>query len=481
MKNINSYLLGRKKSFFSMVVVLILAPVLLLSGNAFAEGNSGSSHRSDSNEGVSEHGDGHGNYGDVSVTIGYLTPVACTLAGKDSNNNAVSSTCTTFTVSGAVVGVYGWGHPRGSVSLTVTGTTTTTPQDCGFVHAANARHEGDSHDNSSTFNCTFDVSSLAAGGYNVVANYTADANRSDDDDTHSYFSASSNSQTFTVNAGGAGSRTANQCPTGSSGTYPTCTWDPCNDPVIFSNVPGAQLPTNTCTNNVVAPSTTGGGGGGPAIANITATPVIPTIPGGTTGAATVTWTNLDSTGITGYTVTSDPDGFTCNADGAKATSCVVPGLSTNVHYVFKVVAHTASGNANLGTSNSIMINALLVVKVHNNLKLIVSNFASGSAQLTPYMKMQIATYASDLLKFGGKTASLVGYTDPSSTTSYNLTLGMKRAAAVQAYLVHEFNLLKMPWTPVVTCASKGKAAPRATNTSALGRALNRRVEVLATF
>ena len=53
MKNINSYLLGRKKSFFSMVVVLILAPVLLLSGNAFAEGNSGSSHRSDSNEGVS--------------------------------------------------------------------------------------------------------------------------------------------------------------------------------------------------------------------------------------------------------------------------------------------------------------------------------------------------------------------------------------------------------------------------------------------
>ena len=270
----------------------------------------------------------------------------------------------------------------------------------------------------------------------MVANYTADANRSDDDDTHSYFSASSDSRTFTVNAGGA---------------------------------------------DVVAPSTTGGGGGGPAIANITATPVIPTISGGTTGAATVTWTNLDSTSITGYTVTSDPGGFTCNADGAKATSCVVPGLSTNVHYIFKVVAHTASGDANLGTSNSIMINALLVVKVHNNLKLIVSNFASGSAQLTPYMKMQIATYASDLLKFGAKTASLVGYTDPLSTTSYNLTLGMKRAAAVQAYLVHEFNLLKMPWTPVLTCASKGKAAPRATNTSALGRALNRRVEVLATF
>ena len=437
-----------------MVVVLILAPVLLLSGNAFAEGNSGSSHRSDSNEGVSQNGDGHGNYGDVKVHIATFDPTFCTLAGTGTNIDP--STCATFTVTGGVVGVYGWGHPRGSVSLTVTGTTPTIPQDCGFVHAANTRPEGDSHDNSSTFSCTFYVSTLAAGGYSVVANYTADANRSDDDDTHSYFSASSDSVTFTVNAGVFGK------PVDTSG--PDCT-----------SGPSQQCPSV----GTVDPSTTGGGG--PAIANITATPVIPTIPGGTTGAATVTWTDLDSTGITGYTVTSDPGGFTCNADGAKATSCVVPGLSTNVHYIFKVVAHTASGDANLGTSNSIMINALLVVKVHNNLKLIVSNFASGSAQLTPYMKMQIATYASDLLKFGAKTASLVGYTDPSSTTSYNLTLGMKRAAAVQAYLVHEFNLLKMPWTPVVTCASKGKAAPRATNTSALGRALNRRVEVLATF
>ena len=425
-----------------MAVVLILAPVLLLSGNAFAEGNSGSSHRNDSNEGVSQNGDGHGNYGDVSVTIGtFDSASSCTLAGKDSNNNAVSSTCKTVTVSGGVVGVYGWGHPRGSVSLTVTGhkpgNTTITSYDCGFVQAANERHEGDSHDNSSTFNCTFYAQQLLVDDvYDVVAIYKADSNRSDDDDMHSYFSASSAGQTFTVYAGG-----------------------------VYAGG--------------VAPSTTGGGG--PAIANITATPVIPTISGDTIGAATVTWTNLDSTGITGYTVTSDPGGFTCNADGAKATSCVVPGLSTNVHYIFKVVSHTASGDANLGTSNSIMINALLVVKVHNNLKLIVSNFASGSAQLTPYMKMQIATYASDLLKFGGKTASLVGYTDPSSTTSYNLTLGMKRAAAVQAYLVYEFKLLKMPWTPVVTCASKGKAAPRATNTSALGRALNRRVEVLATF
>ena len=441
-----------------MVVVLILAPVLLLSGNAFAEGNSGSSHRSDSNEGVSQNGEGHGNYGDVKVNIATFTfdPTSCTLAGTGTNFDP--GKCATFTVTGGVVGVYGWGHPRGSVSLTVTLNTIlpnppTFTQACGSFHAANAQHEGDSHDNSSTFSCTFDVSTLAAGGYNVVANYTADANRSDDDDTHSYFSASSNSQTFTVNAGGAGP---------GDNTGKTCISTP-------------ELP---CV-GTVDPSTTGGGG--PAIANITATPVIPTIPGGTTGAATVTWTNLDTTGITGYTVTSDPGGFTCNADGAKATSCVIQGLSTNVHYVFKVVAHTASGDANLGTSNSIMINALLVVKVHNNLKLIVSNFASGSAQLTPYMKMQIATYASDLLKFGAKTASLVGYTDPSSTTSYNLTLGMKRAAAVQAYLVHEFNLLKMPWTPVVTCASKGKAAPRATNTSALGRALNRRVEVLATF
>jgi OmpA family len=431
MKKIKSVLGEPKRSFFSMVVVLLLAPVLLLSGNAFAEGHSGPSHEGGFNHGVGEHGYGHGNYGDVHVQF-TVSPNTCTRASSD---DTVPSTCL-LNVVGGVTGVYGWGHPLGSVSLTVTDTDTgisTAPQDCGLARPANTRPDGDSRDNSSIFSCQIDARNFAVGNYTVVATYNANPNRSDDDDKDDYFNGSSYSQPFTVSPG--------------AGANPS--------PSVL--------------------------GGGPAIANITATPVIPTLPGGTTGSAKVTWTVLSSPGITGFTVTSDPGGFTCNADGATATSCVIPGLSTDVHYTFKVVAHTASGNVNLGVSNSIMINALLAVTVHNNLKLIVSNFAPGSAQLTAYMKMQIATYASDLLKFGAKTASLVGYTDPSSTTSYNLTLGMKRAAAVQAYLIQEFTLLKMPWTPVVTCASKGKAAPRATNTSAIGRALNRRVEVLATF
>jgi hypothetical protein len=406
-----------------------------LGGNAFADGNWSSGHNY-ANHGVDQNGEGHGNYGGVQVTLN-LDPAECTLAGTN-DSGTVLSTCTTFTATGEVTGVYGWGHPRGSVTLTVTPPTDSslTPftKTCGFVQPAHDRHDGDSHDNASSFSCSVNVSTLDAGKYGVVAAYTADPNRSDDDDTNNYFSASSGSVPFTVHAG--------------------------------------------FTASIVSPAAVSSG---PAIANITAAPVIPAVPGGTTGSATVTWTDLNTDGVRGYTVTSDPGGFTCDVAGATATSCVVSGLSTNVQYVFKVTAHLAGGNSTVGTSNSIMINALLAVTVHNNLKLIVSNFAPGSAQLTSYMKMQIATYASDLLKFGAKTASLVGYTDPSASTAYNLSLGLRRAAAVQAYLVYEFNLLKMPFTPVVTCASKGKAAPRATNTSALGRALNRRVEVVATF
>jgi len=424
----DSNILARKKSLISMLLVLLLAPALLFGGNAFADGHGSSGHNY-FNDGVGHNGEGHGNYGAVTVILN-LHPSECTLAATD------SSKCTTFTAIGEVVGVYGWGHPRGSVTLTATGPDSSTfNPDCGSVQPEDDHHEGDSRDDASNFSCTFDARKfLTEGAYDVVATYTPDPNRSDDDGDNNYFSGIATSEPFTVHPGG--------------------------------------------TPQIVSPAAVSSG---PAIANITAAPVIPAVPGGTTGSATVTWTDLNTDGVTGYTVTSDPGGFTCDVASATATSCVVSGLSTNVQYVFKVTAHLAGGNSTVGTSNSIMINALLAVTVHNNLKLIVSNFAPGSAQLTSYMKMQIATYASDLLKFGAKTASLVGYTDPSASTAYNLSLGLRRAAAVQAYLVYEFNLLKMPFTPVVTCASKGKAAPRATNTSALGRALNRRVEVVATF
>ena len=62
------------------------------------------------------------------------------------------------------------------------------------------------------------------------------------------------------------------------------------------------------------------------------------------GAATVIWTAPASDGgnaITGYTVTSKPDGKTCDTTGVRA--CTVTGLTNGTAYTFTVVAKNGGG------------------------------------------------------------------------------------------------------------------------------------------
>jgi OOP family OmpA-OmpF porin len=66
----------------------------------------------------------------------------------------------------------------------------------------------------------------------------------------------------------------------------------------------------------------------------------------------------------------------------------------------------------------------------------------------------------------------VGNTDSIGTDAYNLALGQRRASAVKAYLVSK----GIPADRVYT-ESKGKSNPVASNETAGGRALNRRVDL----
>lgn len=67
----------------------------------------------------------------------------------------------------------------------------------------------------------------------------------------------------------------------------------------------------------------------------------------------------------------------------------------------------------------------------------------------------------------------VGNTDSIGTDAYNVALGLRRAQAVKAYLVSK------GITNVYT-ESKGKSNPVASNKTAEGRALNRRVDIEVT-
>jgi hypothetical protein len=87
-------------------------------------------------------------------------------------------------------------------------------------------------------------------------------------------------------------------------------------------------------------------------------PVTPSAPVATAGdaQASVTWTKPADgcSTITGYTVTSSPDGQTCTTSDANALTCDVTGLTNGTAYTFTVTATNALGtSAASSASNSV--------------------------------------------------------------------------------------------------------------------------------
>jgi outer membrane protein OmpA-like peptidoglycan-associated protein len=100
-------------------------------------------------------------------------------------------------------------------------------------------------------------------------------------------------------------------------------------------------------------------------------------------------------------------------------------------------------------------------------------FASGSKRLNSYGRRFVRSLAGQLA--GAKHVMGTGYTDSLGRAAYNRQLGLARAQTVCAALreagVHA----------TLTVRSAGERHPRATNRTAAGRALNRRVELLVRY
>jgi len=78
----------------------------------------------------------------------------------------------------------------------------------------------------------------------------------------------------------------------------------------------------------------------------------------------------------------------------------------------------------------------------------------------------------ELVKRNGKDLVLEGHTDEVGDKAYNFALGLKRSKAVEAYLAK--NGVK---EAQLQATSKGELEPIADNSSAKGRAQNRRVDI----
>jgi outer membrane protein OmpA-like peptidoglycan-associated protein len=100
-------------------------------------------------------------------------------------------------------------------------------------------------------------------------------------------------------------------------------------------------------------------------------------------------------------------------------------------------------------------------------------FASNRAILLPEARTRLDQVAEVLLTTRERHLNVEGYTDSQGSVNYNLDLSQRRADAVRSYLVE-----RGYQGDLIQAHGFGKESPVADNSSAEGRANNRRVEIV---
>lgn len=99
-------------------------------------------------------------------------------------------------------------------------------------------------------------------------------------------------------------------------------------------------------------------------------------------------------------------------------------------------------------------------------------FATDSAKIVPSFYEPLNSIATVLVNYPETRVIVNGYTDNTGSADYNLTLSEKRAASVRNYLIQQGVSTRR-----ISSVGYGEEYPRATNSTASGRAENRRVEI----
>ncbi len=104
---------------------------------------------------------------------------------------------------------------------------------------------------------------------------------------------------------------------------------------------------------------------------------------------------------------------------------------------------------------------------------IAVHFAFDKAELTRQDKQQLDELARQIPNAKGYIVQIEGNTDAVGNPQYNYELSQRRASAVTQYLAHKYNVPPHK----IYVIGLGKDRPEAKNTTAQGRAENRRVDV----
>lgn len=148
------------------------------------------------------------------------------------------------------------------------------------------------------------------------------------------------------------------------------------------------------------------------------------------------------------------------ACSGTTNSCVISNVKANVAATAAFQAGTSGGD-----TDTVPANAVLLGTVY---------FDSSKYNLKTSEKLTLQNVLSLLKAMGYKNVYLVGHTDSQGGTKNASTLSNQRNEAVKTYLKARITGL------TYYKSAKGLSDPKADNTTAAGRALNRRVEVYAT-
>jgi outer membrane protein OmpA-like peptidoglycan-associated protein len=134
--------------------------------------------------------------------------------------------------------------------------------------------------------------------------------------------------------------------------------------------------------------------------------------------------------------------------------------------------------AELGTIEDKMVNAAAMAKglgETGHIALYGIYFDTDKAVLKPESRPTLEQIAKLLTSQPQLNVFIVGHTDNQGAHEYNLDLSRRRAEAIAAELVKSFRIAQ----PRLRTAGLGFLAPVGSNASEAGRALNRRVELVA--
>ncbi len=102
------------------------------------------------------------------------------------------------------------------------------------------------------------------------------------------------------------------------------------------------------------------------------------------------------------------------------------------------------------------------------------NFERGNAVVLPESYALLAKVIRAIAELPGASITIQGHTDSQGDAERNINLSRERAESVRAYLDANADLSDR----LVTTVGLGEASPVASNDTAEGRALNRRIDVI---